>query len=429
MLKTLYDNNKFIPANTLVVGVDIGKVCHKSRGITSSGQFITKQIYSFKNTMEDFNKFYDILNTWMLESGSEKILVGMEPTGPYWIPLALHLEKKGIEVVLINPYHVKRSKEFYDNSPGKSDSKDALLIARLVREGKYLNRTILSDKEENISETLSYHEVLLKERTGLINKIRNKLSEYFPEFENMFKNIDGKTVINLLKVHPLPCDIINLGEIKLIKFLSGKSRGRFGLSKAKELLGASNICIGKQKGLESARYVISCLAKRLEEVINEKKNIKLRLKELMEDMEVYHVLNSIPCVSTITIASMISAVGDMRRYNSAGEILKKLGLNVYEISSGKRKGQRHISKRGRGCPRAKLYESAVLCSRKGGIFHDKYVSMTDRGIASPKAYVALTCKLVKIMFAILKNGESFDKDLMCGKAEKTGPAHISMMAA
>ncbi len=54
----------------------------------------------------------------------------MEPSGHYWKPLAAYLRAAGIKVVTVNPHHVKKAKEFDDNSPTKSDRKDAWVIAR-----------------------------------------------------------------------------------------------------------------------------------------------------------------------------------------------------------------------------------------------------------------------------------------------------------
>lgn len=47
----------------------------------------------------------------------------MEPTGYYWFCLAKFLRHKGIKVAIVNPMHVKKSKELDDNSPTKNDPK------------------------------------------------------------------------------------------------------------------------------------------------------------------------------------------------------------------------------------------------------------------------------------------------------------------
>lgn len=46
-------------------------------------------------------------------------------------------KQKGIEAVPVNPYATKRAKELGDNSQTKSDKKDMLTIAKLVKDGRY----------------------------------------------------------------------------------------------------------------------------------------------------------------------------------------------------------------------------------------------------------------------------------------------------
>src|SRR5690606_40052061 len=71
----------------------------------------------------------------------------LEPTGHYWLNLAYFLDEKGIPLVMTNPMHVKRSKELDDNLPTKHDAKDALVIARLVKDGRFSYPRILKEME------------------------------------------------------------------------------------------------------------------------------------------------------------------------------------------------------------------------------------------------------------------------------------------
>lgn len=61
----------------------------------------------------------------------------MEPIGHYWLSLARWLSAKGIEAVLVNPHLVKKNKENRGYTPSKSDRKDALAIADMVKNGYY----------------------------------------------------------------------------------------------------------------------------------------------------------------------------------------------------------------------------------------------------------------------------------------------------
>jgi len=58
-------------------------------------------------------------------------------------------------------------------------------------------------------------------------------------------------------------------------------------------------------------------------------------------------LLSIKGFGVVSVAGLIGEIGDFRQFNTQPEIMKLAGLNLYEISSGKMKGQRRISKRGR----------------------------------------------------------------------------------
>ncbi|EGD50143.1 transposase, partial [Thermoanaerobacter ethanolicus JW 200] len=54
---------------------------------------------------------------------------------------AQYLKDNNIKVVLVNPFHVKRSKELDDNSPTKA-IKRPKTIAMLVKDGRYVEPTI-----------------------------------------------------------------------------------------------------------------------------------------------------------------------------------------------------------------------------------------------------------------------------------------------
>ena len=58
----------------------------------------------------------------------EEVLPDMEPTGHYWSCLGDYLTKNGMTPVMVNPHHVKKSKELDDNSPSKNDRKDPKVI-------------------------------------------------------------------------------------------------------------------------------------------------------------------------------------------------------------------------------------------------------------------------------------------------------------
>jgi transposase len=98
---------------------------------------------SFKNDRPGFEKIVARIEAICKQNVRRErygnVTIGMEPTGHYWKALASYLIKAGYRVFGVNPYHTKKSKELDDNSPTKNDAKDALTIARLVKDGRYFN--------------------------------------------------------------------------------------------------------------------------------------------------------------------------------------------------------------------------------------------------------------------------------------------------
>ncbi|GAC42188.1 transposase and inactivated derivative, partial [Paenibacillus popilliae ATCC 14706] len=117
-----------------MAGADIAKELHVARAIDFRGIEIANECV-FNNN----NTGFEALLLWMKElqetTGKTQVILGVEPTGHYWFTLAEFLQQHGIKLVLVNPYHVNRTKELEDNSPTKNDYKDAKVIADLVRNG------------------------------------------------------------------------------------------------------------------------------------------------------------------------------------------------------------------------------------------------------------------------------------------------------
>lgn len=108
-----------------VVGVDIAK--HKfDAARLAMGKYQHKK---FDNTPEGFSAFA----TWLATLGTESVLVCMEATGAYSIPLADHLVQSNCPVAVVNPTKIKGFAKS-ELSRLKTDKADAKLIARYALE-------------------------------------------------------------------------------------------------------------------------------------------------------------------------------------------------------------------------------------------------------------------------------------------------------
>lgn len=124
--------------NVLIVGADIAKKNHLAGIHNQIGPDVVKPFRSH-NSRERFYRPVSKICEAQSKEGTDRVVVGMEPTGHYWKPLARFLQEHGYTVVVVNPYHVKKSKELENNTQSKNDRKDGRRIVQLAKEGRFLN--------------------------------------------------------------------------------------------------------------------------------------------------------------------------------------------------------------------------------------------------------------------------------------------------
>ena len=78
------------------------------------------------------------LRTWFPAMRPDQMLVGLEFAGHHGFTFARFLSQRGYQVVNVLPAHTKRAKEIEDNSPLKSDPKDAAIVCGLLGHGIFV---------------------------------------------------------------------------------------------------------------------------------------------------------------------------------------------------------------------------------------------------------------------------------------------------
>jgi transposase len=107
--------------------MDIAKRKYYACFVDDRGRVLQKS-FPVIQSKECFEQLYERIRKAMQEFGKTEVIVTIEPTGHYWLNLAYFLEEKEIRLVMVNPAHVRRSKELDDNLPTKHDAKDALVL-------------------------------------------------------------------------------------------------------------------------------------------------------------------------------------------------------------------------------------------------------------------------------------------------------------
>jgi transposase len=118
-------------------------------------------------------------------------------------------------------------------------------------------------------------------------------------------------------------------------------------------------------------------------------------------------LMTVPGVNVICAASFLAAIGDVRRFRSARQLVAYLGLDprVRQSGSEPARGGR-ISKRGSASARWALVEAAWSVVRQPGPLHAFYDRVRARR-GHGKAVVAAARKLASLFWCLLTRGEEY----------------------
>lgn len=403
-----------VSENTLVIGIDIAKHKHFACAVDDRGRELQKSFPIFQSRI-GFEAFYERLLALKAIHEKQEILVGFEPTGHYWMNLAAFLMNYGIPFVMVNPMHVNRSKELDDNLQTKNDQKDALVIARLMRDGRFSYPRLLTGVEAELRNGATLRTKIQEDLNALQNRLIRWLDRFFPEFIQVFKNF-GKMAYAALEMTPLPSDIKGKSPEELL-FLYRQVEGMKSpqLPKAKQLVEAAENSIGLTEGLVMARYEIATLLSQIKLMQAQLDELTIQLTELAKQMTDYDYIASVPGIGDITIVELLSEVGSLTQYQHPRQLIKLAGLTLRENSSGKQKGQKRISKRGRRKLRALLFRVMMPLIKHNRAFkqlHEYYTTRTVNPLRKKQSIVVLCGKLLKILHALCKKKRLFNEQQM-----------------
>jgi transposase len=373
------------------------------------------QSIKFDNDILGYKLFELWCSDLMIENKKRKLIIEMEPTGIYWINLARYLKNKGIEVVTVNPMHVKRIKELDDNSQTKTDEKDAKLISNLVKDARYSTPNLLEGIYEELRNAKKFRKILIKDIIRKKNQIINWLDRFFPETGKVYKAWDSKSLVKILKEYTFPSIISKKTTEEIYMFLPPKSRRGVGRIKIQKLIEIAKESIGGTVGLVAAKMEILSLLEDYERKNKELEDLDNIIKEMCKPLNETQKIIEIKGIGITTASAIVSELGDIRKYKNPSQMIKMAGLSLIEQSSGKHKGETTISKRGRAELRTTLYMAVVAMLRHNSGFKQLYSYYTKRPknqLKGKQAIIALMRKLLRIIHALVVKNISYNEEKM-----------------
>ncbi len=151
----------------------------------------------------------------------------------------------------------------------------------------------------------------------------------------------------------------------------------------------------------------------LETVVAKRKLLEEHLAKLVQTKhkESYELLLSIPGIGPIGASVIIAFFGTFEGFDSSKQVISYMGTSPVVKKSGKYQGKTMISRKGNAYLRKKLYMCAVAAKRYNPYCISLYQRLTEKGMATKPALIAVLNKLVRQAFGVLKSNKPFDLNI------------------
>jgi len=408
-----------IKRTTLVVGVDIGSTFNAVALMNKEGEVLGKypKVY---NSRKGFDYFAQVIEEVKTSDGFKGILMGIEPTGHYWRKIAFFAKERGYAVQFIRTTALKHQRGLDESASAKTDMRDALTIANITREGKYID-TVIEDGVFRQLRTLSkLRERVLRYSVGSQNTLGAVLDDYFPELKQIFCSMKTRSLWAILQKCPFPQDLLTVKVSTIAEVLAKSSRRKqTAAQKARDLYQAAKESIGLKQVSNTDRYRLKLCLQEVQRSEGMLKEIGIQIKELLKQIPCSEYILSIPGVGPLSASVFLGELGNPNHFSHPKQIIKYSGYDPQERDSGLRVGRKMISKKGRWLFRKTLFFMSMQVVQQCQFFKDYYQRKLENKnrfgqlLKKKEALCAVAIKLIKVIFALLRDQRGYSEKIPC----------------
>lgn len=332
--------------NITTVGLDLAKNVFQVHGVDEAGEIVVRKTLRRRQMIPFFRKL-------------EPCLIGMEACGTshHW---GRELSGLGHQVKLMPPVYVKAYVK-----RGKTDAADAEAICEAVTRPTMRFVAIKSPEQQSILALHRTRDLLIRQRTQLVNMIRAQLAEF------------GIVVAKGIQHAPRLAGQLVEGAAPDIPALAVK--------------------------------VIVALAEQLSDLQVRIGHLDKELKAWSRDNATVKRLQTIPGIGIVTASALAATVADPHQFTSGRQFAAWLGLTPRANSSGGMERMGRISKMGDRYLRRLLVNGMTAQGRwvrRNPEAHPWVVSLLRRKPAKLVA-VAMANKAARVAWAVMTREENY----------------------
>lgn len=328
-----------------------------------------------------------------------------EPTGTYADAMVGKLLDAGFDVFRVSAKHAHDYQEIYDGVPSGHDAKSAAIVAKLHLERGTRSRPWQRPTFERRELRVAADELdwIKQDEQRCLSRLESRLARHWPELARALE-LTTVTAVELLAAYGGPAAVAADNE-QAEKQMRRWGRGALRADKIAHVVATAGRTVGEPM-LEAERQQVQKLAVAMKELRSKRKDAEQKLKQLTNAQP--HLAPISQMVGVATAGVLTARLGDLREYGSVRALFRSPGLNLREQSSGKKKGQLTITKRGSAVARRWLFLAALRWLQTDAVANAWYQAKLKRnGGVGLKAVIALMRKLLAALYHIAR-GKKYD---------------------
>lgn len=358
--------------------------------------------------LDDTPQGHQFLRQWVQRSvksyGLIQLHAAVESTGGFennWHALLLNMgEKAHLKVSRLNPSGVKNA-AMADLKGQVTDRQSAYNIATyLIR---YPEKVKYQETESPYRSYRSLHNhisLLTKQKTQLINELKQLLYSCFPELQRYCKQGVPNWTLALLTQYPTAGKLARAkaATVARIKGISSdKAQGL--IQKAKESVAS--------RGEFTDAYLIQSMAQDIEAKQTRLAQLKALLANECTGPEV-ELLQTIKGIGAYSAACIMIQIEDINRFPTAKHLAGYFGLYPTIKESGDKKYVSRMSKKGRSTIRATLFMCANTAVMHDPHLKNIYARHRAKSKGHKQALGVIMHKMLRIIWGVLQSGEAYE---------------------
>jgi transposase len=333
-----------------------------------------------------------------------------EATGVYSRGLESFLQEHRYPYSRLNPLEAKIQTASMRRQ--KTDLSDAHELAKSHFKAIRHETYVQDEYFEQMRALGRYYEDLEKEIRHHYNRLHAFLQLSFPLLEKVFSR-NSVFFLNIVQLYPHPAYLNSLSREDLHNQIKQATRKNISKQKAEEkaslLITAAENSYSSIKPEDVRCQHLNHYAKRILELVDQKKDIVRQMVELSKERVDFQVLVSFPGIGETTAVRIISELGDIRRFKNHKQINAYAGIDIQRYQSGKLQYQDRINKRGNRRLRKILYYMVMSMiswrAKTKNTIVDYYDQLKRQPQSKPHKVAVIACvnKFLKVAFHLIQH--------------------------